>query len=216
MSLKNELSLIKDVSGLEIPLGSPIKLKKGTKFRITQNLGGAFTIFTKTGHLVRVEGEFAPALGQKKIKTAAGKNTRTKLPPSALRRRVLAQLKTCFDPEIPVNIYDLGLIYSYKLDSLEPKTGLKAGESAKKKTHQKKDKKKARSQKQVQAGSTYQAVIKMTLTMPGCGMGDVLAAEVKQKVLTIAGINQVKIDLVMDPPWDQSRLSKEARLQLGL
>ncbi len=66
-------------------------------------------------------------------------------------------------------------------------------------------------------GHNEQAVhITMTLTAPGCGMGPVLAEDVKQKVLSIAQIKQAEIEIVFDPPWDRSKMSEAAKLQLGL
>ncbi len=179
-----EITLKKGIKALEIPVGSLMTLKKGTKLRITQALGGAFTVFTKTGHLARVDGKYAKELGQKPIEVGSKKTKKTKLSAKQVEELILKQLKTCYDPEIPVNIVDLGLVYKYKVDKIAP------GE--------------------------YQANVQMTLTMPGCGMGDVLTKEVELKALTVPGVNKAKVVLVMEPAWDQSRLSKAAKLELGL
>ena len=93
-------------------------------------------------------------------------------------------MKTCYDPEIPVNIVDLGLIYSCELS--DHKSG----------------------------GSNVD--IKMTLTAPGCGMGDMIATEVKQKIEGIPGTVDVKVELVWDPPWDRDMINESAKLQLGM
>ena len=94
------------------------------------------------------------------------------------------QLKTCFDPEIPINIVDLGLIYDRVVEPL-PEGG--------------------------------RAVhIRMTLTAPGCGMGDILADEVRVKVAAVPTVKRVSVELTFEPPWDQSRMSEEARLQTGM
>ena len=93
-------------------------------------------------------------------------------------------MKTCYDPEIPVNIVDLGLIYSCEFNIMDNNSTL--------------------------------VEIKMTLTAPGCGMGLVIADEVKQKVNGVPGVGDVKLELVWDPPWDQSMISEAARLQMGL
>ena len=97
-----------------------------------------------------------------------------------LKNKVIAEIKKIYDPEIPVNIYDLGLIYNVKVDKENV------------------------------------VEIKMTLTAPGCGMGPVIADEVKQKVNGVPGVGDVKLELVWDPPWDQSMISEAARLQMGL
>jgi probable FeS assembly SUF system protein SufT len=101
-----------------------------------------------------------------------------------LEKAVWDQLRTCYDPEIPINIVELGLIYECKL---EP------GPDNKRK-----------------------ALIRMTLTAPGCGMGDILVADAKSKVLEIPGIAEADVQLVFDPPWTQDRMSEAARLQSGL
>ena len=93
-------------------------------------------------------------------------------------------MKTCYDPEIPVNIVDLGLIYSCELsDNKEKGTNVE---------------------------------VKMTLTAPGCGMGDMIATEVKQKIEGIPGTAEVTVELVWDPPWDRDMINESAKLQLGM
>ncbi|MFC2087671.1 iron-sulfur cluster assembly protein [Bacteroidota bacterium] len=97
-----------------------------------------------------------------------------------LETTIVEVLKTIYDPEIPVNIYDLGLIYELYVDDKD------------------------------------EAQITMTLTAPNCPMVDELLAEVNEKVKDIEGINSVNVKLVFDPPWDQSMLTEEAKLELGL
>jgi FeS assembly SUF system protein len=93
---------------------------------------------------------------------------------------VLDALRTCYDPEIPVNIYELGLVYQANVDD---------------------------------AGVVS---IKMTLTSPHCPAVQSLPAEVENKVKAVSGVTDVKVDLVWDPPWDPSKMSEAARLQLGM
>ena len=93
---------------------------------------------------------------------------------------VLDALRTCFDPEIPVNIYELGLIYNINVE---------------------------------QGGAV---TITMTLTSPHCPAAQSMPAEIEQKVKAISGVNDVKIEVVWDPPWDPSKMSEAARLQLGM
>lgn len=93
---------------------------------------------------------------------------------------VLEALRTCFDPEIPVNIYELGLIYNVD----------------------------------VKEGGAV--TITMTLTSPHCPAAQSMPAEIEEKVKAITGVSDVKIDLVWDPPWDPSKMSEAARLQLGM
>lgn len=89
------------------------------------------------------------------------------------KEEVIEVLKTCYDPEIPINIIDLGLVY-----------GVEVKED---RVH-----------------------IKMTLTMPGCPMGELIIENVKRKVEAIEGVKEAKIELVWDPPWTPDRISKEA------
>lgn len=99
---------------------------------------------------------------------------------ATLEEKVISALKTCFDPELPVNIYELGLIY--KVDVTPEKA----------------------------------VNIQMTLTTPACPVAGSLPGQVKAKVATIPGIGPVNVNLVWDPPWEMSRMSDAAKLQLGL
>jgi FeS assembly SUF system protein len=102
------------------------------------------------------------------------------LPAAVLEKKLVEKLQTCFDPEIPVNIYELGLIYGIDLDP---------------------------------AGAV---TIRMTLTSPSCPAAGSLPGEVQHKAASVPGVKSVKVELVWDPPWDPSRMSEAARLQLGL
>jgi len=97
-----------------------------------------------------------------------------------IEAEVLDALRTCFDPEIPVNIYELGLVYNIEI---------------------------------VPGGVV---AIQMTLTSPHCPAVQSLPADVEQKVRAVPGVTDVKIDLVWEPPWEPSRMSDAARLQLGM
>jgi len=97
-----------------------------------------------------------------------------------IEAQVIEALRTCFDPEIPVNIYEMGLIYDVKVDTQGVVT------------------------------------IQMTLTTPHCPAAQSLPAEVEGKARAIEGVTDVKIDLVWEPPWDPSKMSEAARLQLGM
>ncbi len=97
----------------------------------------------------------------------------------ATKDQVYEALHACYDPEIPVNIVDLGLIYD--VDINEDKVN-----------------------------------VKMTLTAPGCGMGEMIASDARQKILELPGVSEAKVDLVWDPPWDPSKISEEAKQKLGI
>jgi len=170
----------RDVKAVAIPAGVEVNLKLGSVGYITQALGGSFTVYID-GNLFRIAGHDADAIGKKSAQAP-------EVPPGAseedIKNVIWQQLKTCFDPEIPVNIVDLGLIYECDVSRNQD------------------------------ASRTVD--IKMTLTAPGCGMGEVLVADVRDKVQLVPTVAQANVELVFDPPWNQSMMSDEARLQTGM
>jgi len=175
----NIIILSRDTEALLIPSGARIYLHKGTEVTITQALGDTYTV-NIYGNLARIEGKDADALGKEPTLPP----TKTLPEGMTLSDMVWNELKTCYDPEIPVNIVDLGLIYHCDLIK--------------------------------QSDSNYKVEITMTLTAPGCGMGPVLTADIKQKILSLPTITEANIELVFDPPWDRSMISDAAKLQLGM
>lgn len=167
------------VAAERIPDGSPLQLEPGMTGQITQALGGSFTLVVD-GQLVRVKGADADAIG----KPVPEQPQHAEDDGADLRTRIWRTLATCYDPEIPVDIVELGLVYTCELAPM--------------------------------AGGRTRVVIEMTLTAPGCGMGEALATEVADKVLALDGVGEVKVDMVFDPPWDRSRMSEAAQLALGL
>lgn len=167
-----------------IPSGEKTRLERGHRVHITQSLGGSFTLLTEQGFMVRLSGEDADAIGKEKPPAVETVDETGQARP--LEELVWNQLKTCYDPEIPVNIVDLGLVYECKLfNSLADEN--------------KKD-----------------VYIKMTLTAPGCGMGESLRIDAMDKIQRLPGIGRVQIDLVWEPPWDRNMMSEAARLKLGI
>ncbi len=179
-----ELVVLKrDTAAVVIPDGETVQLPKGTHVRITQSLGGAYTVMTDFGQMLRVDARNADALGKEPPPEAEAEDGEAQ----SLEDRIWAQLKTCFDPEIPVNIVDLGLVYNCEV--LEPEADDGAGRVVD---------------------------IKMTLTAPGCGMGDVIADDVKRKVEGLAEVEKAQVEMVFDPPWNQNMMSEAAKLELGM
>ena len=175
--------LTRDVEAAVVPIGTKVTLKKGETAYITQSLGGSYTVVVN-GNMFRLADKDADALG---LEVAPKPTTTTITGPltqEQLEKKVWEALKTCYDPEIPVNIVDLGLIYDCALSPL--------GES------------------------NYKADVKMTLTAPGCGMGPVLAQDVQNKLISLDPIDEANVELVWDPPWNQSMMTEAAKLQLGL
>jgi len=170
----------RDCQAVAIPAGQAVTLPAGTVAFITQSLGGSYTLQVPSfGGLFRVDGRDADAIGKPPtgIDTSAPADGDTEA-------NVWAALKTCFDPEIPVNIVDLGLIYDMQI---------RAGE-----------------------GEGSRVDIKMTLTAPGCGMGTYIAADARDKILALPGVEDADVQVVWDPPWSPHMISPEGREKLGM
>ncbi len=177
------IELAREVLGTTIPYGQKMPLPKGSRVEISQELGGSYTVLTDFG-LMRIEGKDADALGRDKPAGTPEVPADAPADPKEVARLVWDQLKTCYDPEIPVNIVELGLVYECKVEP-HPESGWKAG-------------------------------VKFTLTAPGCGMGGILQAEAREKILSIPGVRDAAIEVVFDPPWTSSMMSDAAKLQLGM
>jgi probable FeS assembly SUF system protein SufT len=176
--MREEITFSRNTEAIMIPSGEKVLVPKGAQATITQSLGGTFTLITDRGLMVRVSGREVEAIGKTPENVAEVKEGE-ELTPEKLEELVWDQLKTCYDPEIPVNIVDLGLVYLCELASGDVK-------------------------------------IKMTLTAPGCGMGPVLASDVKSKLEQLPGVKNAEVEVVFDPVWDRSMMSEAARLQLGM
>lgn len=177
-----EVILSREVRAVVIPDGVESSIYEGESVFIQQVLGGMFTVQTDKGYLMRVDGKDAEALGQpipEERRLVSAEEVATK----GLKACVMEQLKTCYDPEIPVNIVDLGLIYECEVKVIE--------------------------------GGEELVRIEMTLTAPGCGMGEIIRSDVEKKVRDIPGVRALVVDLVFDPPWESSLMSESAKLQLG-
>jgi probable FeS assembly SUF system protein SufT len=180
-SHENEpIAVRRDVKAVAIPAGVEVNLKVGQVGYITQALGGSFTVYVD-GNLFRIAGADADAIGMTVAKPP-------EVPPGAstedIRNVVWQQLRTCFDPEIPVNIVDLGLVYACEVHD--------------------------------SADDARTVEVKMTLTAPGCGMGEVLVQDVRDKIQLVPTVTRADVELVFDPPWNQTMMSDEARLQTGM
>lgn len=179
-----EISITRDVDAIVIPDGVMSRITEGSIIFIQQVLGGMFTVQTEEGGLMRIDGKDADALGQP-IPTERRVIEKKEVLDRGMSACVMEQLKTCYDPEIPVNIVDLGLIYYQEVKPCDD------------------------------TQSEYLVHIEMTLTAPGCGMGEVLKSDVEKKISDIPFVRAVLVDLVFDPPWDHSKMSEAAKLQLG-
>lgn len=170
----------RDCPAVMVPHGDQVTLPVGTVGYITQALGGSFTVFVE-GNLFRIDGKDADAIGKEPPEPIT-------LPEDAgdedVEALVWRQLHTCFDPEIPINIVDLGLVYVCEVNH--------------------------------DAEGGRHVTIKVTLTAPGCGMGDILVEDIRQKLELIPTVVEVDAEVVFDPPWNQSLMSEAARLETGM
>ena len=174
------ITVSRECPAILIPAGVQVSLPEGSSGYITQSLGGSFTVFVE-GNLFLVQGQHADALGKQAVPPPS-------LPDDAsdkdVEELVWSQLKSCYDPEIPVNIVDLGLVYDCELKS---------------------------------TGEEQRTVnVRMTLTAPGCGMGEVLVEDVRSKLVLIPTVSEADVELVFDPPWTFEMMSEEAKLQTGM
>jgi probable FeS assembly SUF system protein SufT len=165
---------------LEIPSGRASTLPEGMSLRIMQSRGDSYTVWTDYGQMYRIEGKDRDALG---LSAESGEGPAAPEAREFHEQMVWDILKTVFDPEIPVNIVDLGLIYSCKITDVQPE------------------------------GKRLD--IDMSMTAPGCGMGGVLKADIEARLARLPSVKEVRVEVVFDPPWDMSRMSEAARLQLG-
>jgi probable FeS assembly SUF system protein SufT len=162
-------TISRDVKAIIIPAGEELLLREGTSGFITQ------------GNLFRVAGADADAIGKEPVPPPEVPENASDADIEAV---IWQQLKTCYDPEIPVNIVDLGLIYRCDVTP--------------------------------RGNGDRSVSVDMTLTAPGCGMGDVLVQDAQEKIAIVPTVSDVSVQLVFDPPWHQGMMSDEARLQTGL
>ena len=186
---QQQRSLTREVEAVQIPSGEPLQLPALSRVYITQQLGGSYTVMTDYG-LARINGSDADALGEDIAEERAHANEQETISPampsgeSPDEEAIWQQLRNVYDPEIPVNIVDLGLVYSMFVEGSE--------------------------------NGANKVAVQMTLTAPGCGMGPAIAEDAKSKVMLVPGVDDAEVNLVWEPAWDQSMISEEGRMILGL
>ena len=190
-------------SAVMVPQGEQVTLPAGQNGYITQALGGSFTVFVD-GNLFRIRGEDGDAIGKEAPEPLT-------LAPQAddaeVEKLVWQQLRTCYDPEIPVNIVDLGLVYECTIEQVENAAStdsVATAESA------------ATPQSPPAATPSRRVKVSMTLTAPGCGMGDILVADVRDKLESIPTVTEADVELTFDPPWNHAMMSDVAKLETGM
>ncbi len=179
METREPITLGRDCEIIEIPSGVRRTLPAGTTVRIMQSLGGSYTVTSDLGQMFRVDAADIDALG-----LAPAPAEQTPAATTLDEQAIWDQLRTVYDPEIPVNVADLGLIYSCRIEPLES------------------------------GGNRID--VKMSITAPGCGMGNVLKTDVESKLAKLPDVKEVQVEIVFDPPWNPGMMSEAAKLQLGL
>ena len=182
MDENKPIVLNRDCDAVLIPVGTPLSLTEGTTVLITQALGGSYTV-NVNGNLARIDAKNADALCFHVAKKSSAKKEISG-DGTVNEQLVWEQLSTCFDPEIPINIVELGLVYECSITPL--------------------------------GADGNQVDITMTLTSPGCGMGDYLADDVRTKILALPNVTEVNVNLTFEPPWNYDMMSEAAKLETGM
>ncbi|MBT7951672.1 MAG: putative Fe-S cluster assembly protein SufT [Gammaproteobacteria bacterium] len=181
--MNEPITIERDCEAILIPDGTPIEVPQGSVVFITQALGGNYTI-NLNGNLAQIGPKDADALGFEIPEEAIIKGNVTLDDGSLNEDVVWRQMRTCYDPEIPINVVELGLIYDCQITALDD--------------------------------DNNRVDILMTLTAPGCGMGEFLAADVHSKIAAIPTVTEVDVQLTFDPPWGMGMMSEAARLESGM
>jgi probable FeS assembly SUF system protein SufT len=170
----------RDCAAVMVPQGQPVTLPAGQTGYLTQALGGSFTVFVD-GNLFRIRGADADAIGKEPPPPLV---LSAEADDAEVEKLVWQQLRTCYDPEIPINIVDLGLVYDCTLQKMDD--------------------------------GRRRVKIVLTLTAPGCGMGDILVDDVRGKLESIPTVAEADVELTFDPPWNRSMMSDAAKLETGM
>ena len=182
--MNTDRTLSREIVATQIPSGAKHTLAAGTKLFIHQTLGGSYTVQTDFG-LFRLDGKDADAIGEKAVDHSVQAATLDGGAPDPAA--IWEQLKRVYDPEIPVNIVDLGLVYSMDVEQTPDVTP-----------------------------PAYRVNVAMTLTAPGCGMGPAIAEDAKTKILLVPGVTAADVRITWEPAWNQSMISEEGKMKLGL
>ncbi|MGA2017884.1 MAG: putative Fe-S cluster assembly protein SufT [Opitutaceae bacterium] len=179
--MNRERTLSRDVLATLIPSGERQLIPAGTKIQIHQTLGGSYTVQVDYG-LFRIDGRDGGAFGEQAADHTVDSAPLADGAPDP--EAVWDQLRKVYDPEIPVNIVDLGLVYSMDVEK--------------------------------RPDNSFKVNVAMTLTAPGCGMGPAIAEDAKGKVLLVPGVSDADVRITWEPPWNQSMISEEGKMKLGL
>ncbi len=179
------IELQRDVNVVTVPEGLTTTLQKGESVSVMQSLGNSITLTTMHGAMVRLAGVDADAIGKDPLIT---EGLLEQQDAKSLESNIWKLMEGIYDPEIPVNIAELGLIYEVKITPVENDNN----------------------------AEKHNVEVTMTLTAPGCGMGPILQTDVDSAIRQLDGVANVKVEVVFDPPWSREMMSEAAQLQLGM
>lgn len=176
--------LQRECAAVSVPWGRPETLEEGSYALITQRLGGSITVMSG-GNLYRIDERNADALGlEPQLAASPPAPAEGEQTAESIERAAWEQLGTCYDPEIPIDIVNLGLIYACTAEALPD--------------------------------GRFRLAVSMTLTAPGCGMGEILVDDVRSKLEMIPTVAEADVELVFDPPWGRHMMSEAAKLETGM
>lgn len=184
MTRHEPVALKRSVEAVLVPSGERATIPEGEWVTVQQALGGQFTAMTMRGGIVRIDGHDADALGDAYVEEAkkAQEKAATLNEGDLTEEKVWETLGEVYDPELPVSIVELGLVYFVGVEKLE---------------------------------GGAKVTVKMTLTAPGCGIGDVLLEDVRDRLRRMPGVKESDVEMVFDPPWHSGMMTEAARLTLG-
>ena len=178
----DQIEIRRDCQAVQIPQGTTVTIPAGTSAIVTQSLGGSYTLQVPSlGGLFRIAGRDADALG---LEATGGEEAADADAGPVSDNAVWAVLKNVYDPEIPVNIVDLGLVYDLRIEPLP------SGRS--------------------------RVEVRMTLTAPGCGMGQTIAMDARHHIESLPGVAEADVQVVWEPPWNPHMISPDGRAKLGM
>ena len=182
VGVRKGFALPRDCEVTIVPAGHRVMLAKGDRVTLLQALGGTATVKTREGEMARLSRNDSIEFGFIDAPSTATDPVPGDAPFSV--DLVWEAATTVYDPEIPVDIVELGLVYRVDAEQL--------------------------------ASGGWRVEVDMSVTAPFCGMGDILRQDLHDAVAALNGVDEVEVKLVFDPPWDASRLSDVARLELGM
>jgi probable FeS assembly SUF system protein SufT len=182
VGVRKGFALPQDCEVTIVPAGHRTVLSKGDRVTLLQALGGTATVKTRDGEMARLSRLDSIEFGFVDAPDAEHGAVQSDAPFSV--ERVWEAATTVYDPEIPVDIVELGLVYRVDAEQM--------------------------------ADGGWRVEIDMSVTAPFCGMGDILRRDLHDAVAALDGVEEVDVTLVFDPPWDASRMSDVARLELGM